>query len=194
MTATLRVRDGGAARLPVEQWSAPATEEERKLLASIVGPVLDMGCGPGRLTVALAELGIPALGIDASPYAVGQTIERGASALCRSVFDPLPGEGRWNAVLLVDGNIGIGGGPEALLRRVATLLAANGVAIVEVEAPGSTSRRGEVRLETEEQVGPWFAWAWVDANDLDAMATAAGLVVDGWCDMPGRWLARLVRA
>ena len=33
--------------------------------------------------------------------------------------DPMPGEGRWDTVLLADGNIGIGGAPVALLRRTA---------------------------------------------------------------------------
>ena len=39
----------------------------------------------------------------------------GGPALRRSVFDPLPGEGRWGTALLLDGNIGIGGDPRALL-------------------------------------------------------------------------------
>ena len=43
---------------------------------------------------------------------------RGAPALCRSVFDPLPAEGRWAAVLALDGNIGIGGDPVAFLDRM----------------------------------------------------------------------------
>ena len=35
------------------------------------------------------------------------------------MFEPLPGEGRWGTVLLLDGNVGIGGDPVALLERAA---------------------------------------------------------------------------
>ena len=46
----------------------------------------------------------------------------GALALHRDVFATVPGTGRWARVLLADGNIGIGGDPDALLSRVAELL------------------------------------------------------------------------
>ena len=73
------------------------------------GPVLDIGCGPGRFVEALASRGIPVLGVDISRSAVDQTSRRGVCALFRDINDRLPGEGRWGTVLLVDGNIGIGG-------------------------------------------------------------------------------------
>src|SRR5262249_61510991 len=74
-------------------------------------PTLDVGSGPGRLTVALAECGIPALGIDVTPYAVHLARAAGALTLLRDVFGRVPGAGRWMTVLLADGNIGIGGEP-----------------------------------------------------------------------------------
>ncbi|MGY1770156.1 class I SAM-dependent DNA methyltransferase [Blastococcus sp. SYSU D00813] len=36
------------------------------------GPVLDVGCGPGHVTAALAALGVDASGVDLSPRMVGQ--------------------------------------------------------------------------------------------------------------------------
>lgn len=36
-------------------------------MASLAGPVLDAGCGPGVVTAALHDLGIDAFGIDLSP-------------------------------------------------------------------------------------------------------------------------------
>ncbi|MFD4557651.1 class I SAM-dependent methyltransferase [Streptomyces sp. NPDC058469] len=35
-----------------------------------LGPVADLGCGPGRITAYLADLGVPVLGIDLSPRMV----------------------------------------------------------------------------------------------------------------------------
>ncbi|ASU77243.1 class I SAM-dependent methyltransferase [Actinopolyspora erythraea] len=38
-----------------------------ELARSTGGPVLDVGCGPGRVTAYLADLGLPASGMDLSP-------------------------------------------------------------------------------------------------------------------------------
>ncbi|HEY1823596.1 MAG TPA: class I SAM-dependent methyltransferase, partial [Trebonia sp.] len=115
----LRTADGRALPLQVSRWCAPPDAADEELLRHCRGPVLDVGCGPGRLTIALTERGIPALGVDISQAAVARTRQAGAPALHRSVFDPLPGQGRWATVLLADGNIGIGGMPASLLHRCA---------------------------------------------------------------------------
>ena len=117
----------------VDRWTAPADDVDRLALSRCEGPVLDIGCGPGRIVTALAERGIPALGVDVSPRAVSLTTSRGASALHRPVQDRLPGEGRWGSVLLMDGNIGIGGDPADLLRRCAELVRPDGLVLVEVD-------------------------------------------------------------
>ncbi|GAA1578224.1 hypothetical protein GCM10009789_34600 [Kribbella sancticallisti] len=117
----------------VDRWRAPADAVDRLALSRCEGPVLDIGCGPGRIVTALAERGIPALGVDISAQAVLLTTKRGAPALRRPVQDPLPGEGRWGSVLLMDGNIGIGGAPGTLLRRCAELVRPDGLVLVEVD-------------------------------------------------------------
>jgi glycosyltransferase A (GT-A) superfamily protein (DUF2064 family)/SAM-dependent methyltransferase len=117
----------------LDRWTAPADEVDRLALSRCEGPVLDIGCGPGRIVTALAERGIPALGVDVSPRAVSLTTSRGAAALHRPVQDRLPGEGRWGSVLLMDGNIGIGGDPVDLLRRCAELVRPDGLVLVEVD-------------------------------------------------------------
>ena len=84
------------------------------------GPTIDLGCGPGRLVARLVERGVPALGVDQSATAVGLARRSGAPALRRDVFEPLPGTGRWQTVLLADGNVGLGGDPWRVLRRAAS--------------------------------------------------------------------------
>ena len=66
----------------------------------VQGPTIDLGCGPGRLVARLIERGVPALGVDQSATAVGLARRSGAPALRRDVFEPLPGTGRWQTVLL----------------------------------------------------------------------------------------------
>jgi SAM-dependent methyltransferase len=188
--ALLRSADGRVRHLDVHAWHRPATDDEHDLLDRARPPVLDVGCGPGRLLDALRRRGVPALGIDTSPTAVRRAAVTG-TVLHRSVFDPLPLEGRWGSVLLLDGNVGIGGDPVALLRRVADLLAADGAALVEVGDPGRRLRRVTARVEDGLGHGPWFPWADVGVSAIPALAAAARLVVTERWRTGERWFSRL---
>jgi len=191
VTVVLRLREGTTRELAIDDWCAPASATERDLCVDLVGPVLDLGCGPGRMVVSLSTRGVPALGIDASPNAVRWASANGAPVLLHSIFDPLPGEGRWASVLLLDGNIGIGGDPVALLARVRELLHVHGTAVVEVDPPGSLSASTTARLERDGERTGWFPWALVAADRVDALAERAGLRADSVRAMGGRWFATL---
>jgi len=191
MSVLLRFRQGATRDLPIHDWAAPARPEELALLRGLVGPVLDLGCGPGRLVAALAEMGTPALGVDASPVAIESARRLGAPVLQRSVFEPLPGEGRWRSVLLFDGNVGIGGDPVGLLRRLVALLAVGGSAMVEVDPPGSPTMATDARIERAGEITEWFPWACVGADELVAVAADAGLLHREWRSVGGRWFGLL---
>ncbi|MFD5145834.1 class I SAM-dependent methyltransferase [Streptomyces sp. NPDC058401] len=174
----LRRGDGWLLPLDVERWCEAPDGADRTVLGRCRGAVLDIGCGPGRLVCALAARGHRALGIDVSREAVARTARSGAAALHRSVFDTLPGEGRWDTALLIDGNIGIGGDPAALLRRTAEVLAATGSLIVEcaqAEAGADVDERCEVRVaDGRGGLGAPFPWARVGPAALARHAAAAG--------------------
>lgn len=187
----LRTADGRELPLHVSRWCAPPDDADEELLRRCRGPVLDVGCGPGRLTAALTERGVPALGVDISRTAVTLARQAGAPALRRSVFDPLPGHGRWGTVLLADGNIGIGGDPVRLLHRTRRLLRPGGRVLVEVDPPGHHCWRGDVALSDGRTVSDVFAWAFVGADQIAALAAAAGLrVLEQWTEA-GRWFVDL---
>jgi SAM-dependent methyltransferase len=189
----LRTSDGRVLPVPASRWFARPSAAEYRLLARVNGPVLDVGCGPARHVLALAEAGTITLGVDISPPAISIARRRGAPVLERSIFGDIPGAGRWGTALLIDGNIGIGGNPVALLTRVARLLRAGGRLLVEIDAPGGGGRNATVRLEAHGIPGPWFAWAYVTTDELDIVAGQADLVVrETWCD-EGRWFAQLER-
>lgn len=158
----LRRSDGWLLPLEVERWCARADAADRQVLDRCEGAVLDVGCGPGRLVVELAERGRAALGIDVSEEAVAHTVRLGVPALRRSVFEPLPGEGRWGTVLLMDGNIGIGGDPRALLERAHRLLSPGGLLIAET-ARADVDERAEVEVvdvtDAGHPGGVSFPWA-----------------------------------
>jgi SAM-dependent methyltransferase len=177
----LRTADGRALPLLVSRWCGPPDGADEELLQHCRGPVLDVGCGPGRLTVALAQRGIPALGVDISRAAVTRVRQAGGSALHRSVFDPLPGQGRWATILLADGNIGIGGLPSRLLHRCGQLLAPGGRVLIEAE-PGNVDEQLTAWLEHPDgRRGPVFPWARIGMPALLRATSDAGLqVVQQW--------------
>jgi SAM-dependent methyltransferase len=185
---TVRHTTGGEQRFDPVAWCRDDLPGDATLLARCDGPTLDVGCGPGRLVGALARRGCPALGIDISETAVRLARRRGAIALRRNVFEPLPGAGRWQHVLLADGNIGIGGDPARLLDRCRRLLARGGRLHVEAAAPGTASWSGPAVVQGN---GIELAWASVPVDDLAGLAGPAAMgLVESWTEA-GRWFATL---
>jgi SAM-dependent methyltransferase len=193
--ARARVRwfDGTLEPLPLDRWVGVADAADTEVLAIVAPPVLDLGCGPGRHLAALRGAGKAALGVDLSPVAVRLARRRGAAAIPGDVFGTVPWAGRWQTALLLDGNIGIGGAPEALLRRTRELLAPSGIALVELDPPGAPTLRARLRIEASGVVSDWFRWARVGVDGIDELAAAAGLPVRATFSAEGRWLAQLQR-
>ncbi|MFG3343962.1 methyltransferase domain-containing protein [Streptomyces sp. NPDC048018] len=188
----LRRDDGWLLPLEVERWCEAPDRADRSVLDRCRGAVLDIGCGPGRLVAALAAGGGRAMGIDISPEAVAHTVRLGGTALCRSVFDPLPAEGRWDTALLIDGNIGIGGDPAALLRRLRQVVSPTGTVLVEC-APPDVDERCAVRVDDGRGgLGAPFSWARVGVRALTAHAERAGWAVSERWALGGRPFVALI--
>ena len=138
--------DGSRRPLPVDGW-LQESPGDRSLLDRCEGPTLDIGSGPGRLTVALAERGIPALGIDITPYAVDLARSSGRPGHAAGRVRPGPGHRPVD-----DGAAGRrehrdrrrSGRAAAPGRRAARARRAR--ALVELEPPGSPLRQEQVRL------------------------------------------------
>ena len=188
----LRLADGRLVSLPVARWAGPITEADRSLLERAHGPVLDVGCGPGRLTAELHSRGVDVLGVEVLPSVPVLARRAGAPLHLSDVFADVPRAGQWRTVLLADGNTGIGGAPTRLLRRVRELLAPGGSVLCELLPWASPA--GPVRLEGLGATSAWFPWSVLDAPSLRAAAGAADLTpADSWeCD--GRSFLELVRA
>ncbi|WP_438870592.1 class I SAM-dependent methyltransferase [Paractinoplanes bogorensis] len=194
-SASFAVRDPFGELHPFDPaaWCRDELPGDTTLLDRCTGPVLDVGCGPGRLVGALAAAGFSAFGIDVSAEAVRLTRERGAAALRRDVFGSVPGTGRWRDVLLADGNIGIGGDPARLLRRCHQLIARTGRVHAELAPPGRPSWSGSVEVHTTGGPGARLAWAAVSADDLARVAAEADLRVLDVRTEADRWFGTLAR-
>lgn len=187
----IRFRDGTMRPATLDRWVNGADAVDERVLAQLPGPVLDVGCGPGRHLHALARRGVFGLGVDICDVAVDLARGRGAHAMVGSIFGDVPGAGRWRSALLLDGNIGIGGRPARLLSRVGELLAPAGAVLVELAGPQSSTVESVARLETAFSVSNWFPWAEVSAASIEALAYEAGVFVSRcWCEGE-RWFAVL---
>lgn len=186
--------DGRAKRFAAHRWTGPATAVDVELFVDpCTGPTLDVGCGPGRLTVAVAQKGLPALGIDISAEAVRLAREGGASAVQQDVFDELPQSSRWSHMLLADGNIGLGGDPVRLLSRLRRKLETGGTMLVELAGPGTLGSRHRVHLRVGGRASDPFDWATVGIDEIERVAEIAGLAVIGVRRLAGRYVATLGR-
>lgn len=187
----LRRTDGWMLPLEVERWCDGADPTDLAVLAGTRGSVLDIGCGPGRLVAALRRLGRHALGIDISAAAVDRTIRAGGLAVCRSVFDSVPAEGRWDTALLMDGNIGIGGQPRELLNRIATIVAPGGMLLTEVAAVEVDERLRVSFDDGSGRLGTAFPWARLGVEALLEVVTGTNWRPRQRWESAGRRFVRL---
>lgn len=181
----------GTAVLPVERWCAEADAGDRAVLSHCRGRTLDVGCGPGRMGAHLAGQGLVVAGLDLVEAAVQRARERGMVAWVGDVFDPVPGEGSWETALLADGNIGIGGDPVRLLRRLRELVRPGGRVVADVAPYGTGLATTTLSLSTDRQHCSPFPWAVVGADAIGRLAAAAGLAARELHEYAGRWCAVL---
>lgn len=186
---------GEVLALDVRRYLDDVDDGDESILDRCAGPTLDLGAGPGRMVRALAARGIVTLGVDLAAGAVAISNENFGIALQRDVFERLPGEGRWAEVLLVDGNVGIGGDVDRLLARVADLLDPDGRVIAETAGEGDVDVVWQARfVRGGTATGPAFPWAQIGTAALLRHAAVFGFTLrHGWTRGP-RHFVELSRA
>lgn len=175
--------------LDVQRWSAVADRADRSTLEGLRGPLLDVGCGPGRMVRAALDAGLQAWGVDADPVAVSTCRAAGLPVLRRSVFDPLPLEASWSSLLLLDGNVGIGGDVEAMFARCRRLLHRGGVLVVEAHPDPARDVAAMWRLRGAAGDSDSFPWSQVGMPAL--LRAAHDFDLEHAWQLDGRWFARL---
>lgn len=174
--------------LDVQRWSAVADLADRSTLDGLRGPLLDVGCGPGRMVRAALDAGLQAWGVDADPAAVSACRAAGLPVLRRSVFDPLPLEGSWSSLLLLDGNVGIGGDVAAMFARCGRLLHRGGVLVVEAHPDPARDVASLWRVRGAAGDSDPFPWSQVGMPAL--LRAAHDFHLDHTWQLDGRWFAR----
>jgi rSAM/selenodomain-associated transferase 1 len=173
---------GGGLVMDVPRWNSPADMVDQIVVSRCEPPVIDVGCGPGRMVRALQHAGRAVLGIDISSVAVEVGSGGGGQVLRRHLADPLPGEGRWGTALLLDGNVGIGGDIPGLLCRCQDLVGPGGLIICEVDSDPERHEAYHVVLSDGRGRSVAIPWASIGGRALQRLAAGLDLITaEEWC-------------
>jgi SAM-dependent methyltransferase len=180
-----------------EAWA----EAERKAITFARRTVLDIGCGAGRHSLYLQDLGLDVLGIDRSPLAIEVCRERGllqARALPVSRIGELRGQ-RFDTFLMLGHNLGLLESQrkgKRLLQRLATLSNDGSHIIGATSDPYDTQdpshlayhqwnrergrKGGQIRLRERHRnlKGPWFDYLFLSQSELQEMVRDSGWRVE----------------
>lgn len=156
---------------------------ERDLLGAVGvgdGPVLDLGCGAGRAALHFQSMGLPVTAVDSSPGAVEVCRRRGVTDARLGNFVASPPAGHWGAVLLLCGNLGLGGtfeGNRSLLRSLAAVCRP-GAVLVGDSVRGDHADGLELRIRYRDLVGDWWAQRNVDSSEVPALVEGTGWTIE----------------
>lgn len=165
---------------------------ERQAVTAAQGSVLDLGAGAGRHSLHLQDIGHAVTAVDASPGAVAVCSAQGIRDARLADLKELRTDERWDTIVLMGGNLGIGGDWEPsrhLLRRLAAVTTTGGCLIGDSVDPTSDDpddlayearnraaglHRGHVRLRLRygDLVTPWW-------NQLNVVPEEVERLVDG---------------
>lgn len=153
---------------------------DRELLPSIeAGPVLDLGAGAGRASLYLQGRGFAVTAVESSPGAAEVCRRRGVTDVRVGDLNDPPTDQPWQTILLLCGNLGLGGsweGNRRLLTRLAQSAAPGAVLIGDSV---NYSGRAEIglRIRYRELVSPWWRQRNVAAREVLDLVDGTGWTI-----------------
>lgn len=154
---------------------------ERELLPLAArSPALDLGAGAGRAALWLQGRGAEVTAVDSSPGAVEVCRARGViDARVGDLKDP-PTDQRWRLILLLCGNLGLGGsfeGNRRLLQRLADAAAPDALLLGDTVEAGGQPEIG-LRIRYRGSATPWWRQRNVPVREVDDLVEGTGWVIE----------------
>jgi SAM-dependent methyltransferase len=150
---------------------------DRELLSLVEhGPVIDLGAGAGRAALHLQERGLPVTAVEASPGAAEVCRRRGVADVRLGDLNDPPADQPWAAVLLLCGNLGLGGswqGNRRLLTRLAELVAPGAILVGDCVTPDGPAQV-MLRIRYRGLVTPWWPQYNIPAGQMAALIEGTG--------------------
>ena len=181
----LEVDDGTVVPAMHPEWffrEPAAWEPEERALVDLIsaGPVLDLGAGAGRVALHLQRRDLDVTAVESSPGAADVCRRRGVRDVRVHDLNDPPADQRWSTVLLLCGNLGLGGswhGNRRLLQRLAAACAPDALLIADSVNDESRMSVG-LRIRYGDLVTPWWRQRNVRADEVEALAEGTGWVVE----------------
>ena len=184
-TPELEVQGGRAGDAMHPEWFFRRFDDwdwwERELLPlAQQGPALDLGAGAGRAALWLQGRGVEVTAVDSSPGAVDVCRARGVTdARVGDLADP-PTDKLWRLILLLCGNLGLGGsfeGNRRLLRRLAEVAAPDALLVGDTVDPGAATEI-RLRIRYRGSATPWWRQYNVPVAEIEALVAGTGWSID----------------
>lgn len=154
---------------------------DREMLSTVdAGPVLDLGAGAGRAALYLQGRGLAVTAVESSPAAAEVCRRRGVLDARVGDLNEPPSDQRWGTILLLCGNLGLGGswvGNRRLLRRLAAVAAPGALLIGDSVNYEGRSEIG-LRIRYRELVTPWWRQRNVSAPEVADLVAGTGWTVE----------------
>jgi SAM-dependent methyltransferase len=181
----LEVDDGTVVPAMHPEWFFRTFEQwdwwDRDLLPTVEsGPVLDLGAGAGRASLYFQDHGLAVTAVESSHGAAEVCRRRGVVDVRVGDLNDPPTDQPWRAVLLLCGNLGLGGsweGNRQLLGRLAQSAAPGALLIGDSVNYEGRAEIG-LRIRYRQIVSPWWRQRNVAASEIPDLVRGTGWAID----------------
>lgn len=168
------------------------------------GRILDIGCGAGRHSLYLQDIGFEVVGIDVSPLAIETCKEKGLrDAKIMSIDDIGIELGRFDTMLMLGNNFGLFGGhnkAKSLLKKFYDLTYEHARIIAESNDPYNTDNpfhfeyhelnrkqkrmagQLKIRVRYKKYITPWFDYLMVSKAEMEKIVSGTGWKITQFID------------
>jgi SAM-dependent methyltransferase len=176
----------------------------REAIRHVKGRVLDIGCGAGRHSLYLQDIGFEVVGIDVSPLAVEACRLRGLKdAMVKSIHEADIELGRFDTILMLGNNFGLFGsysGAKSLLKKFHDIIFDHARIIAETNDPYTTTNplhleyhernrkrkrmSGQLRLRAryKKYATTWFDYLMVSKPEMEQIIEGTGWKISQFID------------